>query len=99
MFEGLCTSTGLVIIVLTLLAFGCPVQAIVQVHGLDKRTLASWCDRAGKQCQCVHIEALSVASSVAKLHDIDIEYTGAKKVIRKRTIGRQSNKGTSNSQE
>ncbi len=88
---------GLVIIVLTLLAFGCPVQAIVQAHGLDKCTLASWCDRAGQQCQCVHIEALSVASSVAKLHDI--EYTGAKKVIRKRTIGRQSNKGTSNSQE
>jgi hypothetical protein len=38
----------------TLLAFGCPVQAIVQAYGLDERTVASWRDRAGKQCQRVH---------------------------------------------
>ena len=41
-------------IVVTLLAFGCPVQAIVQADGLDERTVASWRDRAGKQCQRVH---------------------------------------------
>ncbi len=35
-------------------AFGCPVQAIVQAYGLDERTVASWRDRAGKQCQRVH---------------------------------------------
>ena len=50
MFEGLCTSTELVVIVVTLLAFGCPVQAIVQAYGLDERTVASWCERAAKQC-------------------------------------------------
>ena len=54
MFEGLRTSTELVVIVITLLAFGCPVQAIVQAYGLDERTVASWRDRAGKQCQRVH---------------------------------------------
>lgn len=54
MFEGLRTSAEVVIIVVTLLAFGCPVQAIVQAYGLDERTVASWRDRAGKQCQRVH---------------------------------------------
>ncbi len=43
-----------IVIVVTLLAFGCPVQAIVQAYSLDERTIASWRDRAGKQCQRVH---------------------------------------------
>ncbi len=50
----LCTSTELVVIVVTLIAFGCPVQTIVQAYGLDERTVASWRDRAGQQCQRVH---------------------------------------------
>ncbi len=54
MFEGLRTSTELVVIVVTLLAYGCPLQAIVQAYGLDERTVASWRDRAGQQCQRVH---------------------------------------------
>ncbi len=54
MFEGLRTATDVVVIVVTLLAFGCPVQAIVQAYGLDERTVASWRDRAGRQCQRVH---------------------------------------------
>ena len=37
-----------------LIAFGCPIQAIVQAYGLDERTIASWRDRAGQQCQRVH---------------------------------------------
>ena len=58
MFEGLRTSMDVVTIVITLLAFGCPVQAIVQAYGLDERTVASWRDRAGKQCQRVHTEVV-----------------------------------------
>jgi hypothetical protein len=54
MFEGLRTPTDVVVIVVTLLAFGCPVQAIVGAYGLDERTVASWRDRADKQCQRVH---------------------------------------------
>src|SRR5713226_5783282 len=54
MFEGLRTATELIVIVVTLLAFGCPVQAIVQAYGLDERTVACWRDRAGQQCQRVH---------------------------------------------
>ena len=35
------------IIVVSLLAYGCPIQAIVHAYGLDERTVASWRDRAG----------------------------------------------------
>lgn len=43
----------LIFIVVGLLSYGCPVQAIVQVFGLDERTVALWRDRAGQQCQRV----------------------------------------------
>src|SRR2546423_9597750 len=54
MFEGLRTAPELIVIVVTLLAFGCPVQAMVQAYGLDERTVASWRDRAGAQCHRAH---------------------------------------------
>jgi IS1 family transposase len=54
MFEGLRKPSELIVIVVTLLAFGCPVQAIVHAFELDERTVASWRDRAGKQCHQVH---------------------------------------------
>jgi hypothetical protein len=43
----------LVFLVVGLLSYGCPVQAIVHVFGLDERTVAAWRDRAGQQCQRV----------------------------------------------
>ncbi len=43
----------LIVLVVGLLSYGCPVQAIVQVFGLDERTVALWRDRAGQQCQRV----------------------------------------------
>jgi transposase-like protein/IS1 family transposase len=54
MFEGLRKPKTLIVIVVTLLAYGCPIQAIVQAYGLDERTVASWRDRAGNHCQQVH---------------------------------------------
>ena len=39
---------------ITLLSYGCPVQAIVQAFSLDERTVAHWRDRAGQHCQRVH---------------------------------------------
>jgi transposase-like protein/IS1 family transposase len=53
-FYGLKTDLALVSIVLTLLAFGCPTQAIVKAYGLDERTIAAWLDRAGSHSQKVH---------------------------------------------
>jgi hypothetical protein len=40
--------------VLTLLAHGCPRQAIVAAYGFDERTVKSWWQRAGEHCQKVH---------------------------------------------
>gem|GEM_PF-1111029 len=54
MFEGLRKPVELIIIVVTRLSYGCPVQAIVHAFGLDERAVASWRDRAGAQYEQVH---------------------------------------------
>lgn len=54
MFEGLRKPTEVIVIVVTLLSYGCPVQAIVHTFDLDERTVASWRDRAGTHCEQVH---------------------------------------------
>jgi len=54
MMEGVRTAEETVTRVVTLLAYGCPTQAIVHAYGLDERTVADWQKRAGKQCQRVH---------------------------------------------
>src|SRR5260370_7610188 len=53
-FAGLRKRTEVIVIVVMLLAYGCPIQAIVQAFGLDERTVARWRDRAGAHCQRVH---------------------------------------------
>ena len=40
-------------IVLTLLAFGCPIPAIVAAFGLDERTVTAWQQKAGQHAQQV----------------------------------------------
>ena len=40
MWEGLRKLTELIVVVVTLLAYGCPLQAIVHAYGLDERTVA-----------------------------------------------------------
>jgi transposase-like protein len=47
------TAGDLVALILTLLAHGCPVQAIVVAFGFDERTVAAWGARAGRQGQAV----------------------------------------------
>jgi transposase-like protein len=54
MLEGLRKPTELIVLVVGLLSYGCPLQAIVHVFALDERTVALWRDRAGQQCQRVH---------------------------------------------
>jgi len=44
----------LVLAVLTLLAYGCPLQAIVAAFDLDERTVARWQREAGSQCKRAH---------------------------------------------
>ena len=51
---GLKKEASLLVIVLTLLVHGCPVQAIVAAFGLDERTVRAWLVRGGQQGQRVH---------------------------------------------
>ncbi len=66
-FEGLRKGQDLIVVVVTLLAWGCPVQAIVAAFGLDEHTVADWRDRAGKHCQKVH-ETLVVQANLDLQH-------------------------------
>jgi transposase-like protein len=52
-FYRLRTSTETVTQVVTLMAHGCPLQAIVVAFGVDERTVAAWLQRAGRQGQAV----------------------------------------------
>ncbi len=63
MMEGLRTPTELVVMVVILLSYGCPIQAIVHAYGLDERTVADWQKRAGKHCHQVHQPSLSKEKS------------------------------------
>ena len=52
-FYRLRTSAETVSLVVTLMAHGCPLQAIVVAFGVDERTVACWLARAGGQGQAV----------------------------------------------
>jgi transposase-like protein len=52
-FYRLRTSADLVALIITLLAHGCPVQAVVVAFGFDERTVAAWGARAGRHGQVV----------------------------------------------
>ena len=54
MFYGLRTDVGVVEKVVTLLAYGCPVQAIVAAFKVDERTVRVWQHRASVHSQAVH---------------------------------------------
>lgn len=73
MFAGLRSDSTLVVIVITLLAYGCPVQAIVQAYGLDERTVADWRDRAGRHCERVH-------QAIVEQEGLDLEHVQADEI-------------------
>ena len=59
--------------VVTLLSYGCPLQAIVHAFRVDERTVAAWQKRAGEQCQRVHttlVEAGQVKSQHIQADEI-----------------------------
>ena len=57
----------LVATVVTLLAYGCPLQAIVETFGLDERTIHRWQRESGRQAQRVH-EHIVQAGGVLLTH-------------------------------
>ena len=83
MFAGLRKPTDLIVIVITLVAYGCPVQAIVHAFGLDERTVASWRERAGQYCEQVH-QALVEQGQLDLVHvqADEIRVKGCKMTVR-----------------
>ena len=57
---------GNVMCVIVLLAYGCPIQAIVKAFLLDERTVCDWQKRAGQHCQQVHEHLLESSQ-----HDLE----------------------------
>lgn len=55
---GLKTPPWVVMIVLTLLAYGCPVPAIVAAFGVDERTVAAWLKKARAHAKAVQEEVV-----------------------------------------
>jgi transposase-like protein len=51
---GVKKTPELFVTVTTLLAHGCPVQAVVAAFHLDERTVRDWLRRAGEHCRGVH---------------------------------------------
>ena len=75
-FYRLKTDPVRVMMVITLLAYGCPVQAIVAAFGFDKRTVKKWWKRAGAHCQQVHDHV--VQNSQLDLHQVQADEIKAK---------------------
>ena len=77
-FYRLRYSCGFVTQVITLLAYGCPLQAIVAAFGVDERTVASWQQRAGKHCQQVHQHLVHHPRDLGQVQadEIRVKYQG-----------------------
>ena len=73
---GLKKNAELFTLVITLLAHGCPIPAIVVAFELDVRTVRAWLLKAGQQCQGVHAHFLD-QQPLAVIHG-----THAKSMIR-----------------
>ena len=54
LFYRLRTDAATVMLVITLMAYGCPLQAIVKAFGFDERTVKDWWQRSGEHCRAVH---------------------------------------------
>ncbi len=48
------TAEATITCVLTLLAHGCPLAAIVIAFGIQRQTVAAWLDAAGAHCEAIH---------------------------------------------
>lgn len=69
------------VIVATLIAHGCPLQAIVAAFHLDERTVMDWQMRAGQHCQQVHEHLVQQPRDLGHVQADEIRVKGQGKVI------------------
>jgi transposase-like protein len=80
-FYRLHKDQSLLVCVITLLAHGCPVPAVVAAFSLDERTVASWQHKAGLHCSAVHRHHLDPDK-------LDLQHVQADELCAKRQGGR-----------
>lgn len=80
-FYGLKTDEQIVVCVLTLLAFGCPVPAIVRAFALDERTVADWQKRAGHHCEGVHNALVQTPQDLKQVQADEIRVRCQKRLV------------------
>jgi transposase-like protein/IS1 family transposase len=73
-FYGIKTEPQLVVWVVSLLAFGCPVQAVVAAFGLNERTVFAWQQRAGAHCEQVPTDLVNTPQNLGlvQAHEIRV---------------------------
>jgi transposase-like protein len=53
-FYRLRTDPKIVVMVITLLAYGCPPKAVEKAYGFHERTIKNWWIRSGEHCRMMH---------------------------------------------
>ena len=69
------TAAEFVTQMITLLAYGCPVAAIVAAFGLDERTVYDWQARAGVYCKQVHEHLVQQPRGIGQVQADEIRVT------------------------
>ncbi len=62
-FSRRTTDEAIIAQVVTLVAHGCPIAAIVAAYGFQRQTVCGWLDAAGVQGEAVHQQVCSVGYS------------------------------------
>lgn len=78
---GLKRSHSLFFLIVTLLSYGCPPQAIVAAFGLDERTVFAWQHKAGVHCEQVHRALVEQPRDLVQVQADEIRVKLAKKVV------------------
>jgi transposase-like protein len=79
LFYRLRKSGDLITLVVTLIAYGCPLQAIVAAFGFDERTVKSWVNKSGRHCQQVHQDLVERPREVGQVQcdELRVKIQGA----------------------
>jgi transposase-like protein len=80
-FYRLHKDSAVFVCVVTLLAHGCPAQAVVAAFGLDERTVADWQGKAGGHARGVHRHFLGISP-------LDLRHVQADEICGKTAGGR-----------
>jgi transposase-like protein len=71
----------MMVIVATLVAHGCPLQAIVAAFHLDERTVMDWQERAGRHAQRVHVHLVQHPRNLEHVQADEIRVKAQGKVV------------------